>query len=52
MQPRFWHNDKPWLLQPALYCECHGAVTQARKVADEWEEKKKKKPEGSSTHGL
>lgn len=41
MQPRFWYNEKPWLLQPAIYCECHMAVQSARKIADEWEEKNK-----------
>jgi len=45
MQPRFFYNDRPWLEQPAIYCVCYIAVTEAKQVVDDWLEERRKKRE-------
>ena len=46
MQPRFLHNDLPWLMQPSIYVDGVMTVQNAKSIADEWiEETKKKKKE-------
>ena len=45
MQPRFFYNDKAWLEQPAIYCSCYIAVSEAKKVVDDWLEERRKKRE-------
>jgi len=45
MQPRFFYNDKAWLEQPAIYCSCYIAVSEAKGVVDEWLDERKKKRE-------
>lgn len=43
MQPRFWYNDLPWLLQPAVYTDCYMIVQEARAIADRWIEEKRER---------
>lgn len=45
MQPRFLHNDLPWLMQPSLYVDAVMTVQGAKSVVDEWVEDNKKKKE-------
>jgi hypothetical protein len=45
MQPRFFYNDKAWLEQPAIYCSCYIAVSEAKKTVDDWLEERRKKRE-------
>lgn len=43
MQVRLWHNDKPWLHQPNVYCEALLMVQEARTIVDDWLKDQRKK---------
>ncbi len=46
MQPRFWHNELPWLMQPAVYTDCVFVVSEAKKVAEDYEREQKERRDG------
>lgn len=51
MQPRFFYNDRAWLEQPAIYCNCYFIVTEAKRIVDEWVEDRKRMKKGAPDVG-